>query len=58
MVVDRGVETAETTVKNVVVVEERKEWECGGEMDKRCFRKKRDYCVERAMVSKCLSAKN
>lgn len=58
MVVDRGVETAETTVKNVVVVEERKELECGGEMDKRCFRKKRDYCVERAMVSKCLSAKN
>ena len=55
MVVDRGVET---TVKNVVVVEERKELECGGEMDKRCFRKKRDYCVERAMVSKCLSAKS
>ena len=41
MVVDRGVETAETTVKNVVVVEERKELECGGEMDKRCFRKKK-----------------
>ena len=40
MVVDRGVETAETTVKNVVVVEERKELECRGEMDKRCFRKK------------------
>ena len=33
MVVGRGVET---TVKNVVVVEERKELECGGEMDKRC----------------------
>lgn len=36
MDVGRGVET---TVKNVVVVEERKELECGGEMDKRCSRK-------------------
>ena len=55
MVVDRGVKTTE---KNVVVVEERKELESGGELDKRCFRKKRDYSVERAMVSKCLIAKN
>ena len=38
LVVDRGVKTTEN---NVVVVEERKELECGGEMDERCFRKKK-----------------
>lgn len=37
MVVDRGVKITE---RNVVVVVERKELECGGEVDKRCFGKK------------------